>query len=452
MLSSLPILFGRRFRKMQHRGPHAWLTRAVTIKNRTTAAGHGVAHHIILATHMTHSWAGASKDHAVRLLATDAEQRQKILAREDLDDDAKAKELDALRSKLDAEPLWGLGEKSLRVIVQNIETLPTPWTHEVYTASRDIEAAVSLVVAVLYAFSGLAHTLCWTAEHHAMEGVTSGPANTCLSRDLNKLWEAVAAPQLAKLFASEVDSLHTTAYRTLHALLRAGEQGPDDTALARFNLDRLVNPNLLGRNIAQTSSANTADEEIARLLADGIKPADLPAFEAAWVLERREAMFSVFEQAFASMASVTKETVESQRSSAGTPNALTTASGWHKHEDGYPVMPIALSAAVRAFFNTSRKAAEEKSEVNKAGIAREAAAFAIRLTEKAAVPAYMRAALGEPGIRCAILQHLALLLEETFGVEALEAGADTARGEVYVCCPLTLVDACPYQTLLLKLR
>lgn len=431
MLSSMPILFGRRFRKMQHRGPHAWLTRAVTIKNRTIAAASGLAHHILLFSHMVHSWANASKENAFRFVSNEAEQRQKLLAQEDMDGDERALQLEHLRQKVENEVLWGLGEKALRVVAQNIDSVPVPWTRDIYTANRDVKAAVGLGTAILYAYSGMAHTVFWTAEHNGMEGVQSGPTNTYLHRDLSRLWEAVAVPHFSKLFASEVDALHMTGYRTLHALLRAGEQGPEDTALARFNLDRLVNPNLLARHSSQIGSASSVDEDIDRLLADGIGPAELPAFKASWVLARRKVVYAAFEEAFISMRNVTKETVESQRSSAGTPNALTTASGWLKNEDGYAVMPIALSTAVRAYFTTLRTAAEADCQINLADLASEVARFAVDLAAKAAVPAYMRTDLGQTGSHCAILQHLIQLLEQTFGLST-EGKATAAAGKLDV--------------------
>ena len=423
---------------MQHRGPHAWLTRAVTIKNRTASTGSGVAFHVALISHMLHSWAGASKEAAQRALASETEQRQTILAHPEWDEatrDTGMQALKVLEGKLEDEPLWGLGEKALRVVVQNIEALPSPWTREAYNASKDIKAAIGLITALLYAYAGVAYTLCWTDAQSGSQAVSNGHRNPYLHRGLTKLWEAVAVPQFARFFTSEVDAVHTTAYRMIHALMRAGEQGPEDTALANFNLDRLVSHRFLATQAAQTTSPNTAEEDIERLLAEDVRPSEVPALEASWVLAQRTLIFALFEQAFSSLENVIRESVESQISSAGTPNVLTTASGWLKNEDGYPVMPIALSGAVKAFFITLRSASgQEASQSNPTEDSRalslDLANFVISLSQKARVPSYMRAELGEKGTQCATMQHLSQLLEETFGIETLEAGQENARGQL----------------------
>lgn len=271
------------------------------------------AYHITTFVHTTYSWAQASKD-----VNTKARPKKRT----------KGNNVDEQKDDEAWEPLWCLGEKSYKVIAQNLDCIPEPWRlQEDGTLNFLMKASAKLITSLVYAFSGVAHTLRWTPEEKH--------DSPHLHLDLSTLWTLVIEGQLQKLLRSDSSSLHTVAHETLCSILRAEEEHrTHSSGLDKWNLDRLVNNRLLGRFNSQANQLPALD----RVIEEMVQPSELPAWNAQWVFENRGRVSAMLVQAISSVRNI-KDNASIE---------------WTRNEDGYRVIPAHVSKAMKAFFGTVR--------------------------------------------------------------------------------------------------
>ena len=413
VLSTLPILFGRRFRKMQHKGPHAWLNRALSLKSRC-AGKDGLAFHISIFAHVAYSWALISKDNAEKAIASEAIFRMQIQQLPEGEVDAKLAEFER---KLQLDSLWALGEKALRVIDQNINCVATPWSMENYTKQGDekaaIKAAAALITTFTYALSGI---IC--AGHAA-----SPASSPHTARDLSKLWTVFLETQLPKLLNSEIEKLQAAGYGILQAILRGGEDAlvPADAQSRTFSLERVVNAHLLGQAPGQSQAGQEVD--LGLLIGEMPRPTEIASFTPAWVLGNRSTILRMLSVAFSGVAKLINDAGESQ----ATP---LSAVGWITNEDGFAILPTGLTNVCRAFFVTLREASA-RATVPLVVIANELIAFVATVCEAYELPVSRMGKLEVGGVRLSMLQHLAEVVEDVVGADAMDTiqEGQSARGK-----------------------
>lgn len=429
VVNTLPIILGRRFRKMERKGPHMWLSKVVELKRRgdatTPASPFAPALHLMTFVHVTHSWAAGSKEAACRALLQDA----------------------GASSDIGSEELWGLGEKALRVVAQNIEHVAAKnWTKEAYSNLEnaiEVNAAVSLITSLIYTFVGLAITVRWSpsvlpASMTVEDRLTY--ANPNLQRDLSRIWTVLISKHLPILFASGILEIHSTGWQILQALLRQGEEHPEeDVTINTWSMDRIINIRMLGGCVSQASQAL---EPIENVISETVSPASIPALDTVWLIDHRADVMSMLETAFTGFAGNLESTCLVERD----------CQDWVKNEDGYPLMPAELSNCIRNFLYTIRSGfADEDSQSRPAEpillILHELSTFLISLVDYFVTANEIRSAapvqsLSPEGTAYSVAHHFLGLLELAFGQTwlASETENGSSAGKRSACDGFHRVD------------
>lgn len=413
-VNTLPVILGRRFKKMERKGPHMWLDKAIELKKRedvpNAAPMHAAVFHLMTFFHVTYAWASSSKEVASKHL----------LVHEHLKRTAGGPPLQSDDQKLE-EGFWGLGKKALRVIAQNVDAVVArPWTRDTYSDASnalEIDAAVALILSFVYAFTGLSYTA-YRSVHATLNA--DQQENPSLHQDLSKVWSTFTGKYMPNLVTAGVPSLRIVGWQTMHALLRAGEEHPtEDAALRLWSMDRVINWRMLGTYSSQASQSLGSP---ALILAESVKPSELPSLEASWVFEHRQEITSMLEEGMKALA---KDMIACEGVLV---NSL-ELEDWVKNADGHSIMPSSISNCVRAFFNTLRAAVgQEDSHAEPTDsileIVFEMSQFILclvdaylgmeRKTDPASGP------LNATGVAYSILPHLASLLEQNFGTACMQ--------------------------------
>ena len=427
LVNTLPILFGRRFRKMEKKGPHTWLRRAVALRQLDNNLD-SISHHIVSFCHVTYSWGQASREVASKSILE--EQKRRDLA---LIDIPSATVLSLPPSQIGGDDhLWALGDKALRVIAQNIDSVQsTSWTNEVVKDSKEVQAASQLIVTFIYAFSGLSQTLSASGSDSAGTATPQIVLSSVphLQRDLTKLWICFISKQLPKFFASHVESIHLMGCNILLAILREGEEQEhpnEDSAIRSWNLDRIVSSRLLGRYSSQAGQnlnlGLVLQEEM-------VKPREIPAWDSAWVLENRNDVLQMFKMAFSNLGNIQKKF---EHPDSGIDQDQVE---WIKSEDGYSVLPVGFSNAFRAFLTTLRNAVgqhDSQAQPSEKGVevVKEILGCVIEMSNAMLIDENWIKELEIEGSRYAVLQFFHELLERCFGGETMRtvSGGISATG------------------------
>jgi hypothetical protein len=431
VVNMLPIILGRRFRKMERKGPHMWLSKAIELKKREEIQNFGATDaavfHLLTFVHVTHAWTASSKEVAGKLLMMQERKRRTGEAIPDGTEDT----------------FWGLGDKALRVIAQNIDTVTAkPWTLEAYkdsTNAHEIDATIMLFLSFTYAFTGLAHAVHRTSAGQTQvvtERTVEAQQNPNLQQDLSKLWTVFIGKHLPTLLSSEVSTVRVTGWETLHALLRRGEEpSVEDSALYTWSPDRLINRRMLG---VYASQASQSLQPIDNVLQESIKPSEIPSLDLAWVFDHRGEIMKIIDEAFVELAN-DAASVKSREIAAG---------DWIKNEDGHPIIPNAVSNTLRAFFTTIRSALGQEESLappseDMLEILHELGQFAFRVVDRfwdeADPEESSGGTLSRAGVGYSTVCHIVGLLEQIFSRLAFETahtkGLSFAGKQLARCVP-----------------
>lgn len=415
VVNTMPIILGRRFRKMERKGPHMWLSKAVELKKRDDfpngAPTYSAAFHLMTFLHVTYAWTSSSKEVAGKHMIM-LEQLKRTGEDLPLQSDGQKVE----------EGFWGLGEKALKVIAQNVDAvIAKPWTREAYSnafAALETNAAVALVLSFTYAFTGLSYTAYLPAQTAQNVDLQQNPN---LHRDLSKLWNAFTGKYIPQLCKASIPAVQLVGWQTLHALLRAGEEHPEeDAALRSWSMDRVANWRMLGVYASQASQALQPPE---LLLAECVKPSEIPSMDATWVFDNRKEFVSILQDSITTL-------IGDLVGQKGMTNDSLELEDWIKNEDGHPIMPTSLSNCIRAFFNTLCAAIGQQDSLAEPTdtlleLVSEMTQFTLCIFDdsrnigEGTAPA--SGVLSLAGLSCSVLSHIAGLLEQVFGTHCLQA-------------------------------
>jgi hypothetical protein len=407
VINSLPVLLGRRFRKMERKGPHTWLRKALAVKTSDTidSVDTADAKHILAFLPVLYAWAGASKEMAAK--SSTSTTSAVAAAR-------KGDSTSASDSNNDSEEVWALGNKAVRVIVQNIEVID--FTQASAAEQENAYAATQLIVAYLYTFSGLIPTLHYPSKDDAASASSTQTVNVNLHRDLSKLWRTFVEAHLPRLFESSSSKIRQIGWETLLAILRQGEENVDDSAQKAFRLEKVVNGQMLARCKSQTAQPVALSE----IYEDMVRPHEIPSWSIEWVYNERARIMDFLR---ASLESTLQAIKEEEHESLE----------WIRSEDGYRILPVAFSTAFRAFLTTLRNATGMNSSQadptdRSQTVSREIMQFCLELARDLKLPAGLTADLGDKGAQYAIIQHFFELLDSCFGMAGKETASESVAG------------------------
>lgn len=382
-VNTLPVLLGRRLRKMEHKGPHRWLEGVIKIRE-SDMGDDCIAFHLATFVHVVYSWAVTSTETARKGVPTVANaetaggaplQMPKSMTQQSLKQD---------------DMLWGINDRALRVILQNIDsTEKATWTEDRYAASQSIRAASCLLVSLIYTFSGIIATLPTSSVNDRYFQWTQ----------LTRLWDAVIARQLPRLLQSTIVQLHLYAWSLLEAICRSGEEHPvEDAAAQRWRVERVVNARLLG----YFASAAGQTPNIQLVLDEMPLPSEVPSFDAQWVLACRDRILTMFRKACSGVTNFSLEHID--------------AIEWTRSEDGFRIFPARLSSLLRTLMTTIRSALpQERPSEAALEVVDELMKHLLALTAELRLPESLLADLPQEAAEYAMVQHFSETVRETFG-------------------------------------
>lgn len=422
VVNTLPIILGRRFRKMERKGPHMWLAKAIDLKKReeiqNAGPSYSAAFHLMTFLHVSYAWTSSSKEVAGKHMVLLEEVRRTGGETPRQSDGQKME-----------EGFWGLGDKALRVIAQNVDAVTgRPWTAAAYSQQNtafEIQATVALILSFTYAFVGLSYTA-YQATNLANEAERQ--QNPSLHRDLSKLYDIFISKYMPHLLKAKIASIRSIGWKSMQALLRAGEEHPtEDAALRNWSIDRVINWRMLG---TYASQAGQALWPVDLILSETVKAQEIPSLDATWVYDNRVAVASLLLDAYKALI---QDSADKRRT---TQDAL-DLEDWVKNEDGHAIMPTSVSNCIRTFFNTLRAAVgQEDSLVEPAestlDLVLEMAHFIFSIVDefglqKEANTTTSKDDLSLVGLSYSTLLHLVNLLEHVFGSTCMQSTLNGRR-------------------------